>query len=236
MTTKQILILANSIKHYPCVCIAGREIISGKVEYQIGGWIRPVSTHGEGELSQLETILINNRQPVVMDFVEIPLSHHAKDQLQPENWVIADQPRWKRVNDLYATPSMGELVERPSGMWIEPGEKTDRISNAFLKRQPPSRSICLISVDNLRVRFEWKQWQGQSSKKHRAIFSYRGVRYDLSITDPIFIQRHREKFPAPGHPAKELELDCENGCFLCVSLTPPFGGRHYKVVATIFES
>ena len=38
-TTKRIVVLANSVKHDPGRCIAGREIIDGKVP-EIGGWIR----------------------------------------------------------------------------------------------------------------------------------------------------------------------------------------------------
>lgn len=47
---KRIVVLANSVKHYPGRCIAGREIRSEVGVTEIGPWVRPVSTIGEGEL------------------------------------------------------------------------------------------------------------------------------------------------------------------------------------------
>ena len=60
--TKTLLILANSIKHWPSVCIAGREIKPGGERYSFGPWIRPVSSHGEGELSPTDCQLSNGSQ------------------------------------------------------------------------------------------------------------------------------------------------------------------------------
>ena len=86
--SKHLLILANSIKHWPGVCIAGREINSTGRQYAIGAWVRPVSAKGEGELSPSEAKLVNGKQPVVMDFVEVQFLHANNDRLQPENWLI----------------------------------------------------------------------------------------------------------------------------------------------------
>src|SRR5271157_684843 len=88
--TKHMLVLAHSIKHWPGVCVAGREIRSGESQYTIGPWIRPVSSHGEGELSPSECQLSNGRQPRVMDFVEISLANRS-------NAGIRDSRRQDRV-------------------------------------------------------------------------------------------------------------------------------------------
>lgn len=81
MAKKHLLILANSIKHWPGVCIAGREITSSGQRYAIGGWLRPVSSNGEGELSPSETKLVSGKQPQVMDFVEVRFSKPVNDPL-----------------------------------------------------------------------------------------------------------------------------------------------------------
>lgn len=75
---KQIIVLANSIKHWPGVCIAGREILSDDDGYELGNWIRPVSEHGEGELAPSECLLTNRRAPRVLDFVEVPLNNSSQ--------------------------------------------------------------------------------------------------------------------------------------------------------------
>ena len=235
-TSKKLLILANSIKHYPCVCIAGREITSVKSEYEIGPWIRPVSTHGEGELSQSEITMTDGQTPEVMEFVDIPLRKCAADPLQPENWIIVDTPKWKNISGHYAAPTLEECVDNPDGLWLKSGERPDRISNAYLTKHPPTSSICLIKVTRVRIRFEWSSWEGQSKKRYRAIFKYKGVEYDLSITDPVFTDKYRKQFPAPGSRPIEFAITGEGGIYLCISLTPPLGGYHYKVVATIFDS
>jgi hypothetical protein len=48
--TKRIVVLANSVKHDPGRCIAGREIIQADAGSRPGSWVRPVSSIGEGEL------------------------------------------------------------------------------------------------------------------------------------------------------------------------------------------
>lgn len=234
-TMKHMLILANSIKHWPGTCIAGREIISIGSNYEIGPWIRPVSSHGEGELSSAESCLASGKQPKVMDFVAVPLSKKMSDPLQPENWLIDKSTRWKSVNSKYAKPSMDLLIEAPQHIWLEPGGRVDRVSAGFLKGKSLKCSIRLIQVPSLRARFEWNEWDGRYKQRRRALFMYRGADYEINITDPEFSERHRGKFPAKGKPANTFTVQPPNGCYLCVSLAPEFNGYHYKVVATILE-
>ena len=153
-TTKHMLVLANSIKHWPGTCIAGREIVSSGSTYSFGPWIRPVSSHGEGELSPSESCLSNGKQPKVMDFVEVPFAGQMKDALQPENWLIDDSQRWKSVNALYEKPSIDQLVDSPKNVWLEPSGRFDRIAAQFLKGKRLKRSLLPIHVPSIRVRFE----------------------------------------------------------------------------------
>jgi hypothetical protein len=64
MTTKRILVLANSTKHHPMRCVAGREVLgeAGCIT-QWGGWVRPVSRHDEGALSLGERRVLNATDP-----------------------------------------------------------------------------------------------------------------------------------------------------------------------------
>ena len=235
-STKTILVLANSIKHYPCTCIAGREIRSGKTNYTIEPWVRPVSSHDEGGISLGEAKLNNGHQPKVGDFVEIPFSNSTNDRLQPENWLIAPNGKWQLVNPSYQKPDLSLLVESPRNLWLQPNEETDRVTARWLQRNPPSQSLYLIHLPAIRVRLGWKEWQGQYKARRRVLFTYGGVDYDMGLTDPAFLEKYRTQYPAKGERANEFEVTSRGGCYLCVSLAPEFNGSHYKVVATIIEA
>jgi hypothetical protein len=234
--TKRILVLANSIRHAPCTCIAGREAILEGAKYHFGPWVRPVSSHGEGELAPSETLLSNGKQPKVLDFVELSLAAPAKEPDQPENWTIEAGTRWRSVSPRYKRPPMDKLLEFPPNLWRQLGERSDRVAANYLKQNPPVQSLYFIRLDRLHVRFEWKPWEEVARRRRRAIFTYNGDDYDLGITDPAFHDRHRAKFPARGQPAAEIELDAKDGFYACVSLAHEFNGYHYKVVATILET
>ena len=168
-STKHVLILANSIKHWPGVCIAGREILSNGSHYSPGQWIRPVSTVGEGELSLTETKLSNGKQPTILDCVEIQLTHNVKDPLQPENWLNDHSQQWRSVNSLYQKPPWSYLQEAPASLWAEKGERSDRVSPGHLKNTPPVQSIYLVYVTSIRVRFEWNGTEDSSSGVERCL-------------------------------------------------------------------
>ena len=233
--SKHILILANSTKHYPSVCIAGREIISNGQSYSIGPWVRPVSDHDEGALAPEEIRLKQKRQPQVFDIVDIELNRNMNDVLQPENWLIEAGETWNALESQYQRPSFDLLVEQPVDLWVERHEKTDRISPAALKRNPPAQSLYLIYLDEIKLSFGWKEWKGKYKKKRRALFSYNGVDYDLSITDPIALNKY-QRYPREGQNANEFVIGSGKGLYLCVSLAPEIYGYHFKVAATIFET
>lgn len=236
VSTKIILVLANSVKHYPCTCIAGREIRPRNTDYTIVQWVRPVSSHDEGGIAPGEARLNNGQQPSLGDFIEIPFSKPTDDRLQPENWLISPQGQWRAVNSAYQKPGLNLLVESPQNLWLQPNEETDRVTTRWLQRNPPAQSLYLIHVPAVRVRFGWKQWDGQYKARRRALFTYLRVAYDIGITDPVFLEKYRNQFPAKGERANEFEVASRGGCCLCVSLAPEYNGSHYKVIATIIEA
>ncbi|MGM0489282.1 MAG: dual OB domain-containing protein [Planctomycetota bacterium] len=93
MPSKTLLVLANSFKHVPSRCVAGREVLDEGDEYSLDGWVRPVSNHGEGELSFRERS-VGNREVRIFDFVTIPLAKPVNDPTQPENWLIRKAANW----------------------------------------------------------------------------------------------------------------------------------------------
>ena len=71
MIKKEIVVLANSTKHHPMRCVAGRELLRSLGACHWGAWIRPVTTHDEGALRSVERRLADNSDPIPLDVIEI---------------------------------------------------------------------------------------------------------------------------------------------------------------------
>lgn len=233
----QILILAKSIRnsHY---CIAGR-IAQKKPDsniWQIGKWIRPISEHGEGEVSGEDCMCEGGNPPFVWDVVEIPLKDNANVKHQPENYFLDTSRKWKKVEYL-KNRDVSRIVQRPLSLWVEPGERPDRVSENYLNSLSEAGSLYLIKPENLRfVFFQRSDGNGQVYKKQRAIFSYNSLEYDLALTDPIIIGKHVNDYSSPSEAPKEIFPKNPDRCFIVVSLAARFkDNRHYKVVATVIE-
>ena len=213
-------------------CVAGRELLRPLGACHWGAWIRPVTTHDEGALRSVERRLANNSDPIPLDVIEIPLAGPENNPLQPENWIVIPQQPWEKVG---AQPlsELVSLVEQPPGLWLDPNQKNDRASKAFLQKLPELQSLYLIRPTWFRFSIRTKTWEGVAKKQQRALFEYRGRRYDLSLTDPLIGRKYFPDFPktAEGTIAPQLPV------VLCVSLTQEFKGLGYffKVVATVLE-
>lgn len=227
MAEKRLLILANSLKK-SARCVAGREVIQDGGRARLGSWIRPVSGSGEGELLPRHYALQQGGSASVLDMVDIPLKRQQSDPGQPENWLIDDSTQWSKVRSVPVAKVAG-LAENPSDLWLESGVNTDRISPEAQIVRSHQSSIVLIQPQNLEVRKgrEFNKW------KTRASFDYLGTSFALSVTDPMFLDRHFATNPDAGGPREWMPCSGEDA-LLCISLTPPFNGFHYKVVATVF--
>lgn len=234
LVRRQILVLANSVKKSGR-CLAGREIVSDGKQYRLGAWLRPVSDHGEGELWDHERTYGDNSLAQVLDFAEVPLRGQVGDPCQPENWRIAGTTPWKNLNVGFQRPATNYLVERPRDLWLQPGEKTDRVTHEYLAAHPLSQSLCIVRLENFRLSLWSTSWDGAVRRKRRCVFSYRGEKYDIGLTDPIVTARYEDQIPALGRPPVEIRLPCCDDVAVCVSLAGAFQGCHYKVVATVFE-
>jgi hypothetical protein len=233
MTTKRILVLANSTKHHPRSCVAGRELIDeggGKTRW--GGWIRPVSNHDEGALDFVERRLADTKDPKPLDMIQLPLSGPENNALQPENWLIQPGQVWSKesVGDLQALLS---LIEGPDSLWFDPAQKSDRTSAPFLQQLPSLQSLYLIRPEVFHFQIQSRVWDGYAKKQLRGLFTYKGRHYDFSLTDPLIGRKYFPEYPRTQDGI--IEPTDSRRILLCVSLTPPFLDLHYKVIATVFE-
>lgn len=232
MITKRILVLANSTKHYPKSCVAGRELTNEGGKTRRDGWVRPVSNHDEGALDFVERRLPGAVDPRPLDVVQIPLSTQENNPLQPENWLIEPGHAWAKESSS-DSQVLAALVEQPENLWFDPTQKSDRASAPVLQNLPNLQSLYLIRPEGFHFQIRSRVWDGYPKKQQRGIFNYRGKHYDFALTDPLIGGKYLPDYPRTSdgniQPADSSRI------LLCVSLTPPFHDLHYKVIATVFE-
>jgi hypothetical protein len=232
MITKRILVLANSTKHYPKSCVAGRELIDEGGRTGWSGWVRPVSNHDEGALDFVERRLSAAVDPKPLDVVQVRLSTPEKNPLQPENWLIEPGQAWMKDSTMEAAV-LPALVEQPENLWFDPAQKSDRASAPVLQRLTNFQSLYLIRPEEFHFQIRSRVWEGYAKKQLRGIFSYRGKHYDFALTDPLIGRKYFPDYPRTTDG--NIEPADASRILLCVSLTPPFHDLHYKVIATVFE-
>ncbi len=232
--TKLMVVLANSQRSLNR-CIAGRELVLHAGSYRLGGWLRPVSDSGDGELRVHERCLEDGSEVEILDLVEIPVHGAALLPEQPENWSVSPDRRWRRVRRMGAE-LLPFLIDWPEDLWLEPGMRKDRVGQQWLLDHPPAQSLYLIRPERLCLHLEhFVPIFGQPVRKYRAIFRYCGVDYNLSLTDPRIRQRYAQEFPALGYQ-RTIELDEEAQYYLCISLARAWNGCHYKLVAALIDA
>ena len=234
MPSKQIIILANSVKK-SAKCVAGIDVGTGK-DLTPNGWIRPVSGESEGELKPHHMRVEGGGALKVFDIVNVPLTAHAQDAIHPEDWIVDSSMRWTRTGELDPA-TVDALEEQPKDLWLEPGKGSDRVSGSFLSKRPKHQSLYLIRPKNFRVELSVRQFfdNPNPTSRRRARFSYRGQDYEMNLTDPVFNETYCGKMPKVGTPTKTVQPPHGDNCLLCVSLTPLFLYHHWKVVATVLE-
>jgi hypothetical protein len=236
MTAKRILVLANSTKHHPKSCVAGRELIDeggGKTRW--GGWIRPVSNHDEGALDFVERRLTSGGDPKPLDVIQVPVRGQENNPLQPENWLIESGQAWTKQSS-FNVHDLLQLVEVPQDLWLQPGQQNDRVHKAFLQRLPQIQSLYLIQPERFSFEVRSKTWNNETKKKMRAVFNYKKQNYSLALEDPLIVRKYFPDFSK----AIDGETPINEPVLLCVSLAQEFKefkepGFHFKVVATVFE-
>lgn len=233
METKSICILANSIK-FAGRCIAGMVVEHAEENKwkfsQI--WVRPLSHRKGGELRPEESELNTGKQPAILDIIDIPLEAEASVDGQPEDWLIQPESAWL-YRGRFALKVLEKLTQNPDDLWLEFTYRSDRVSPEYL-RSKSLPSLYLIRPSNLEIVItEFSDGSGRSKKKRRAQFYYKGVRYDLALTDPLMQQRYFPDFPQTK--VGRLENGPRSDSIICVSLAPEFNGYHYKLVASIIE-
>jgi hypothetical protein len=223
MYVKRIICLANSRK-ISGRCVAGIEIDNGALK----SWIRPVSNRDSQEISEEERRYEDGSDPRVLDVIDIPLQEPKPHRHQTENHVINKAYYWIKAGTASWEDLQAAVDTSADTLWAN-GDSSYNGRNDRMSQDLASRfktSLMLIKPDSLTVlvRTEGVEF-GNPRRRVRTEFAWKGVRYLLSLTDPVAERKY-------------LQMDDGeyrvNDAILCVSVGEPWDdGKCYKFCATL---
>ena len=222
-TVKRIVCLANSRKRGGR-CVAGKELTP---EGRAGGWIRPVSSRKDEEVSERERCYSDGGDPRVLDIIDVPLLSPRPKTYQQENWLLNPHHRWARVGGA-TWDDLRVMTDSDQSLWIN-GYST---ANGHNDRVPTDaaaaldHSLRLIRVDALTVTVSEPSRPSADFPILRGSFRYHGDDYCFRITDPES-ESGSLNLPHGEYPVGER--------YLVISLGEPFEGYAYKLIATIIK-
>ncbi len=213
----RMICLANSRK-YSGRCIAGKELAGGLV----GGWVRPVSGSGTGELTTEQITLRTGTLPQLLDILTMSLLDQGPHAYQSENRVITGG-RWVR-SGRWEAERIGELADDVAELWINgyhgPNGRNDRMPVKSVE-EAISSSLLFIRAGGIAFTV---QRDAKGLNRVRARFTFRGDEYRLPVTDPEiearYLPRDVGEYPAP-HP----------DAYVTVSISEPYQGFCYKLAS-----
>ncbi len=220
---KRILCLANSRKFHGR-CVAGIELFGSDRR----GWIRPVSAREHEEVSEYERQYEDGRDPRVMDIIDVPLIEARPKDFQQENWLLDPGQYWRKVA-LAAWSDLVRLSDPAAPLWIDGDSTYNGRNDKVLLAQAKclTSSLRLIRVDGLTLSvFRPSEAFGNPKRRVQSRFVHHGTEYHFWVTDPTYEREYLSK------PDGDYQLD---ESFLTVSLSEPWEGVCYKLVAAIIE-
>ena len=219
MPVVEMVCLANSRKRQG-KCVAGLRV-DGE------GWVRPVAPTPEGALFPAHYRLQDGTEPQPLDVIRVGCTRHAPRPHQPENWVIDGTP-WMLVSrplPAAARPVLqGAVVSGPALF----GNVFDRVPDHF-RAAPAQSSLALVAPERLSWQIRLTQ---NFTRQTRALFTLGGVHYNLSLTDPVW-ERKLHHLAEGDHALAAAGITASDNVLLTISLSEPFNGDCYKLVAAV---
>lgn len=218
----RILCLANSYKH-DHRCVAGISLVSKR-------WVRLVGHTIPGCLTLKEASYPDGKELRVLDIFEAEIDEPCASNSHPEDVYLNPKPI--RLLDRFDQPHHArKLTSHLSKNQYVLQSSSDRVYYRKLESNPVPSSIELIKPDDL-----WWWIRDESGKRrNRALFRVgraSRIRYDLAVTDPVWLQQLHLLNPGI-YPNALFFGKNSNRTLLTVSLSEPFEGFHYKLVAGV---
>lgn len=222
MALEQIVCLANSYKH-DHRCVAGINLATKQ-------WVRLVGRQAPGCLTRKEASFSDGREAALLDVFEAELGDRCNTNSHPEDVFVGEKP-WRQVRR-FDGPSDAAFLASCA-------QKDPVVLEGYCDRVPASRfvktsakcSLGLAQPDDL----WWWIRDDAGKRRNRAVFRLGQVgriRYDLAVTDPKWLDM-LNLLPAGIYPHALLHGGKPPKTLLTVSLSEPFEGFHYKLVAGV---
>lgn len=219
-----IVCLANSYKH-DHRCVAGINLTTKK-------WVRLVGREVPGCVTVQEASYANGKPVAPLDLFEVELGDGCGSCSHPEDTYITSK-KWKFIRRFDQPEEHKILVSLCSKSASIFQSYEDRIYGKKFEHAEAVTSLELLQPDDL----WWWVREENGKRKNRALFRMGRAgraRYDLAVTDPVWLEQ-LSLLPAGVYPhamfcGKEPEKP-----LLVISLSEPFQGFHYKLVAGVVQ-
>jgi len=232
-----MLILANSRRNLGR-CIAAKEVVLTGGRCEPGNWIRPVAPLGqssEGELGPMHCSTPLGRRVQVLDFARADFEQPDPALKQPENWRLAQYPKWEII-DAPSAVCLEQLIDHPKGLWDEPRSRDNsrRISVDAPEVAFGGFSLALIQPKNFFIQIQRvkEPWRSTIRTRSTGFFEYAGNRYACQITDDSFEEKYCRM---DRNGSIQIPSPFGDECLLCMSLGAEFKGHHYKLIAAVIS-
>jgi hypothetical protein len=222
MGLDRIVCLANSYKH-DHRCVAGISLVTKQ-------WVRLVGQKVPGCLTRKEASYPDGKEAALLDVFEAKLGERCGSNCHPEDVYVTEEP-WRPVRR-FDEPRDARFLTA----FVNKGPSVlqgyyDRVYSRKFETTPADKSLELIHPDDL-----WWWIRDETGKrKNRAVFrvGHAGrVRYDLAVTDPAWLEK-MHSLPGGIYPHAYFSGGKPSKTFLTISLSEPFEGFHYKLVAGV---
>lgn len=214
-----IICLANSTK------LSGRCIAGLRTDGE--GWMRPIGPGPNGELHDGQYTFADVTEPALLDIVRIEVTERRPSAYQPENWLLGGRI-WELVN----RPASAELAPLIASQLIRGpallGDTAASMSLASFSENPAGASLALVAPSQI----QWQVSQFENTKRVRVHFKLRDSLYGLPVTDPKYVDRLKQ-LPIGVRQSAEIGIPPARKLLFTVSLSEPFNGACYKLVAAI---
>ena len=224
MGLDHIVCLANSYKH-DHRCVAGISLDTKK-------WVRLVGKKVAHCLTRSEARYADGKEVSLLDVFEVELDVECASRYHPEDVSIAERP-WRFMRRFSENADFELLAAAVSMEPIVLQGYCDRVDCRKLKETPAKVSLGLVRPEDL-----W-WWIREENGKRRFRSNFRlghegRIRYDLPVTDPVWLDQ-LHLLPTGIHPHATVCGTRTVNTLLTASLSEPFEGFHYKLIAGVIN-
>jgi hypothetical protein len=224
MGLDRIVCLANSYKH-DHRCVAG-------ISLDTKQWVRLIGHTVPGCLTLKETCYPDGREVALLDVFEAELGYSCGSNGHPEDVLVSDKP-WQPLRRFDEPSDARFLAGYVNKEPVVLQGYCDRILASRFEKTPAQCSLGLACPEDL----WWWIREEYGKRRNRAVFRLGKVgriRYDLAVTDPVWLEK-MHSLPLGIYPHAHFFDGKPPKTFLTVSLSEPFEGFHYKLVAGVIN-